>query len=321
MTHTDKAIFQVKDAEDAERLAVDVYTGHLDLAEWKANTERPTAVGQIKIVLKNSARQQSEAESIADGRSFTRSTARAVAGGRASMRSQGENAASSDSLAFVSLPPEPLLGSAPAISRTAGHASARSASSARGTASHRSWSQQSAEAFATSSVRGLTTGTSLSEGESEALATVYESLPTALYSLEEQVHRATASIMTLAPRHFILKSDTAPPVMSRMADVPPAWKSAAFRALWWPRYQALMAQRSGLLLPVEEVDAAITARMTRIAGNRPADTDFAEPEPAPLLQALERAQRTFSRSPSPDDEPPPRGARKLRIVAKGGDNT
>jgi hypothetical protein len=280
MTHTTKLIFQVKDEEDARRLATDAFTGHLNLAEWKPGTERPTPVGQQKIILKSRTRSEqfSETESITE--TVMRSSARAFAASRATGFSNGQSFGAGDSLSLAAMPPDRMLSPPTPISKTTGSNISAATSNARSVMNAASWSRQYAEARGRSRAHATSSGTAVADGEAEALATVYADLPTATYSLEEQLHRATAAVMTQTPRHFILKPDIGPPIMARMDDVPPAWKSLAFRAQWWPRYLATAAARSALLLPVAQVDAAIAARMQRISDIYQVrdDTNFADPE-------------------------------------------
>ena len=52
----------LKMMDSARYLAEMFYTGHLNLAEWKSGTERPVAVGNEKVLLKNSSVAEHEAE-------------------------------------------------------------------------------------------------------------------------------------------------------------------------------------------------------------------------------------------------------------------
>src|SRR5436189_4129584 len=72
-----KIVFGGLDPNDADLLARLLFTGHLDLAEWKLGSERPVAVGQDKTTIANWSRAEMEAQSemTAHTRSHSRGTA------------------------------------------------------------------------------------------------------------------------------------------------------------------------------------------------------------------------------------------------------
>jgi hypothetical protein len=118
--------------------------------------------------------------------------------------------------------------------------------------------------------------------------------PTQTYTLEEQLHRLSGEIMTLAPRECLVKLPAQPPLRMRTPDLAPAWRSMEFRAQMLPLYLGNAEKRSAYLVPAAQVDAEIAARVERISPPPAADDhDFSAPEPTPLVNDPDRFAREF----------------------------
>jgi hypothetical protein len=310
--------------ESARYITENLYAGsdRVNFAEWIAGTERPTAISQVKVVLKNRTAQNSQSESTSRSDIFMRSSARAQAQSSASLLANGESFANGDTDAFAFTPPTPLLGASAPISNTVAHNSARASSTSRSQANAQSWSQQQAQTRGRSTARATTCSTALSEGQSEALATVYEDLPTQVHGLENQLFKLTGEVMNLPRRELIMRVEGQAPVHVRTIERIPAFRDAEYKALILPRYLKQAARRSGYAVANAEVDREIANRLEALTKPEPEeDVDFAAPEPPSIVDALKRAQNDFRspRLPSETDEPPARGAPALRLLDGGKD--
>jgi len=289
-----KVVFAMPEPESARYCAELLFTGFVDLVEWKLGSERPTAVGNDKVIVKSRSRAEHQAESTSSAETDIRSSARASAAMSASMFSAASAFGSGESMSLASVPPDTLLGPPAFVSKSAGHNSSSNSSSARGLSSGRSFSRQYARGRARTSARASTEGTSRAEGESEAYLTRYEDLPTQLYSLEEQLHRLTGEIMSLPRRECFVKLDEQKPFRARTADLEPAFRSREFQTLMLPLYLENAARKSPYLSPTTQIDAEIAARFNSPPVDIP-EPDFG-PEPMPLLDdPVSYAQRYVER--------------------------
>lgn len=304
-----KIVFNTPEAISARMLAENIFTGYVDLQEWKPASVRPVAVGNDKVTIRgrSQAEHAAHAESSAD--TDMRSWARASAAMNATMFSSGAAFGSGENLSFASMPADQVLAAPTLLSKTSGRNSASNSSSARGLSSGRSSSRQYARGRARTDARASTEGASSAESESEAFVTRYEDLPTQMFSLEEQLHRLTGEIMTLPRRECFVRLEGHAPFRARTADVQPAFRSIEFRAEMLPRYLQTVAQRSAYLVPADQVDAEIAARLQAIttAPSQPG-ADFTAPEPMPnVVDAPQRYAREFwNRKSQKPDEPPGR---------------
>ena len=296
------------EAESARYVAENLFAGHVDLAEWKRGSERPTAVGQTKVILKNRTRSHQHSESHAVSETDMRSTARATAAVRAAMFSSGATFGSGDNTSFVAMPPDQILASAPIISRTTGRSNSSAGSTARGTSSAESTAIQSARAHARSEARATADGISVGEGESEALATIYEDLPTQQYSLEDQLHRLTAELITLPRREAFVRVESDAPFRARSVERVPAFRSAEFKAQILPRYLRNVARRSRYSVPVSDVDREIVGRFqNRSQQKTPTDPQSwleEAPTTVPALLAELKAHKDAQPHPPKPRDPP-----------------
>ena len=111
LTNTDiKAFFGGLEPNDADLVARPLFTGHLDLCEWKPGSERPVAVGQDKTTIANWSRAEMEAQS--EMTAHTRSHSRGTAYGTSTTQGTafGTGIGSGDSSGQVLTPPFQLFG-------------------------------------------------------------------------------------------------------------------------------------------------------------------------------------------------------------------
>lgn len=96
-----KIIFGGLEAESARYMAENLFSGHLNLAEWKPGSERPVVVGHRREMMRSRAISRSEAthaaesESESVARGYARSRTRAVSEGHAEGVSDGYSEATS----------------------------------------------------------------------------------------------------------------------------------------------------------------------------------------------------------------------------------
>jgi len=324
-----KCTFGIDEPESARFLAEMFFTGHLDLAEWKPGTERPVALGNEKTTVRNWSVAEHQAEHHTHARTASHSRGEAIGTTTGASQAAGEFSGSGDSAGMVMSPPATLFGpNAPnatmiptPLSQSSGESNSRGSSSQSATSSGTSRVSIDVVGNAETVGHGRSRGTSRGQGLSEVFVTKYEVLPTQLYSLEEQLHRATGEIMNLPRRELFLKVESARPFRTRTADLTPAFTSLMFKSFMLPLFLKNAAARSPYLRPAPEVDAAIAARFSNIL-KPPAlpEPDFTAPEPMPVRDAPEQFAADFwatRRLPGPDDEPPkpkpkkPRGRRPI----------
>ena len=115
-----------------------------------------------------------------------------------------------------------------------------------------------------------------------------------MFTLEEQLHKATALLMNLPRRECVIKLESNAPYLTRTPDLTPAFKSDEFKAEILPRYMEATARRSPYLFPADTIDMEIAARAKLLAAPRPApDIDFAAPEPTPTI--LDQSPQAYAR--------------------------
>lgn len=326
-----KCTFGIAEPESARFLAEMFFTGHLDLTEWKPGTERAVATGNEKTTVRSSSVAEHEAEHRTHARTTSHSRGEAIGTMTSTTLATGEFSGSGDSSGLVMSPPATLFGpNAPnatmmpvPLSQSSGESSSRGSSSQ--SASSSGTSHVSVETYGEAETvgAGRSRGTSRSEGLSEVFVTKYETLPTQLYSLEEQLHRATGDIMNLPRRELFLKVEIARPIRTRTADLTPAFTSVMFKALMLPLFLRNAVARSPYLLPAPEVDAAIAARLANVLKPPSVpEPDLTAPEPLPVVDQPHQFAADFwakRRPPHPDEEPPrpkprrPKGRRPTEL--------
>lgn len=318
-----KVCFGGLEPASARYMAELLFSGFLDLAEWKPGSERPVAVGHERETVRSSSRAEHEATH--ETRAHTRSHSRGEATGtfETTSASSGDFSGTGNSSGLVLSPPAALFGeNAPnasfipvplSQSRGANESSGASEQSASSSGTSHVSSESYGEAH--TSGHGTSRGRSLTLGESEVFVSRYEWLPSAMYSLEEQLHRVTGELMNLPRRECFVKVEDERPFRTRTADLTPAFKSLAFKRVLLPRALKSWALASPYLVPAAAVDADIAARCEPLP-QRHKPEEFSTPEPMPLVDEPEKFAADFWQTrklPSPHDEPPkpakPRGRR------------
>jgi hypothetical protein len=313
-----KIVFAMPEVESARYCAELLFTGCIDLQEWKEASIRPVAVGNEKVIVRGKSRAAHEAHSRSHADIDSRSWARASAAMSASMVASGTATGVGSSLSFASTPPEPVFGSPIAVSRNDGRSTAANSSRSSARSDALSQSRQYARGHARADAHADMRGSSEASNETEAYITKYQELPTQMYSLEEQLHRVTGSVMTLPNRECFVKVDGHSPVRARTSDLAQAFRSPEFKQEWLPRFLNTAARRSPFLVSTEIVDAEIRARFDASTQSEPeADIDFAAREPMPVIDAPEDYAHDFARRRGQSARP------TLRIVdgGKDGDNS
>lgn len=288
-----KIVFGIPEPMTARYLAEQLFTGHINLAEWKPGTERPVAVGNEKTTLRSRSHGRHHAEHVTASHADIRTQARASAYTTSSMVASAAASASGSNASFASTPDLfPFEGPSP-LSQSVGsnHSRSSARTNARGTG--RSFAEQSARGRADAIGRGSSDALSTSEGEAEAYVTRYEILPTQTYTLEEHLHRLSGEIMNLAPRECFVKVPAQAPIRTRTPDLAPAWKSIEFRSQMLPLYLDNAARNSPYLVPAAQVDAEIAARIEHISRPPADDHDFTAPDPTPTILEQQAYARDF----------------------------
>jgi len=288
-----KICFGGLEHDSARYMAETLFAGHLNLAQWKPGSERPTAVGNDKVILRNRSRASHHAEHVGSAVSDIRSSGRMTSSSHADIGAWGSAFSQGNSASFASTPPDPLFSTTKSLSQSEASNSARSLSASASHSRARSLAHHSAHAHGTTIVRARAQGTSLAEGEHEALVTRYENLPSALFTLEEQIHRATALLMNLPRRECVIKLESAAPYLTRTPDLTPPFKSSEFKAEILPRYMESMARRSPYLIPAHTIDVEIAARAKELTAPPQPEPDFAAPEPTPTI--LDQSPQAYAR--------------------------
>ena len=325
-----------------------LFRGFVDLEEWKQDSARPTAIGNKIEIVRSRSRAEHEAEHEAHSVTESHAVGEAIGTMTSTGVSTGDFSASGDSVGLVMQAPAQLFSpSAPGaqpvsvpLTQSTGDSRSSGSSEMSSTSTGNSHTTIEMHGRAETVGHGRSRGTSVTEGESETYVTQYETLPTQMFSLQEQLHRLAGEIQNLAHREFFVKINNQRPVRTRTRDLEPTFKSAYARRVLMPIFHQKVVARSGFLFPVAEVDAQIAARLAALTP-APKPQPDTRPEPLPVVDAPEQFARDFwskRRPPGPDDDPPkpkptkPKGRRpvgsfdqrhdRFRVVpgGKDGDN-
>jgi hypothetical protein len=322
-----KICFGGLEIESARYMAENLFAGHLDLAEWKPGTERPVAVGNDKVLVRNRSASRHHAQQSAFADTDMHATGRMSATASASLAGWGLNVSHGQSSSLASLPDGVMPFDTPTpLGQNTGQSRARNLSTTGARSAIQSRAQHTTHARGTTRTEATAHATSISAGESEAFVTRYELLATATFSLEEQLHRAAAHLVNLPRRQCVIKIEDQAPYTTRTPDLTPAFKSPLVKADLLPRYMRLVVRTSQFTVRAEDIDAELAARTQQLLArdNKP-EPDFAAPIPnAPENvpdpkrgDAEGYAERWWQRHPNADDVLQPSGG--LRVI-KGGRN-
>jgi hypothetical protein len=307
-----KILFGGLEPDDAELMARLLFTGHLALAEWKPGSERPVAVGSDKTKVANWSRADTEGRSEMLAHSQTRSRGSARGTIHTTSTASGTATATGESSGMVLTPTATLFGpNAPnatlipvPLSQSSGQSSSGNTFDQTSESTGETYTEIESESAGTTTARADTRSISHSKGESEAFITRYEWLPSTMYSLQEQIHRAVGELMNLSPREVFVKIRGNAPFRARTADVPATFRSAAFKKIMLPHYRARSLALSPYIRSADVVDAELACRLApELPKPTKAEPNWLDPEPFDLAY--------------PDPPPPPDAARakpKLRVI-------
>jgi hypothetical protein len=186
-----KVVFGGLSPEDAKILAELMFLEEIDIDEYKHSLDKPTVVGYTTTWLKNNSYTESATES----RSETRGTSKTKAESQAEGEASGTIAGTSSSVTCTA--DGMLFDLNQVVSR--GEMSSKSAVSSK----MRGYME--AETETESVTEGTSHGTAESRGESEALLPILEDIPSATYSLEDQIFKAMRVLVSQPTRDAVVK--------------------------------------------------------------------------------------------------------------------
>jgi hypothetical protein len=172
--------------------------------------------------------------------------------------------------------------------------------------------QSEVRGHAVSRMRGTSRGTSDGAGQAEVFINTIAWLPSATYSLEEQLNRFAGELAALPRRECFVKIENERPFRTRTADLTPPFRTGLFKRIMLPHYLATIRARSPYLISASQVDAALRQRSQEWLA-QPADEDFTAPEPIPpgdpVHDAVGYAAGFWKRKETPKEPPgrPPKG--------------
>jgi hypothetical protein len=234
-----KIVFGGMSDDDAEVMAREVYRSSINLERPKHVLNKPIVVDEVPYWL--------ESESSTDGRSDSWSETETSSW--SSTTGSSESASQGYSIDGDELGSSAAFGSSSSESVGGG----------------------------SSSTRGGSTISSTTHGRSRTLKPVRVTMPTAVYSLDEELHLAIVKLRELPNRAAILKRRGHFPVRFRPATVQPA--------VAWPELVGDFMERvridSPYISPASQAEAEIATRMDAMKSS-PADTDTGRPSEEPF---------------------------------------
>lgn len=256
-----KVVFGGLSPDDAKVMAETVYMGELDLEEAKTSLNKPVVVGHEIIDLRGES--HAEGRGMSQATSETRTDTTTQGGGRSHQWSRGTT--TGDSWPRLGL----MLDGTTHWSTQDG----------RGGGTSQSWGM--GEASSRGASRTDTTSETDTVSWRESLAPLLQTLPTSVYSLEEQIHRAAAGIHTLGQQRAILKLPERPVQTLKVARVEaPFANDQRVQA-----FQEASFRNSPFARPWDAVDAEMNARQAGLAPSTPPSPAGAQPPPPPPGEA------------------------------------
>jgi hypothetical protein len=216
-----KVVFGGLSPDEARILAEAVFMGELDLEEAKQSLTKPTVVGYEAVWM----RSLSEASGSTYGTSTGESEGFGLQTGRSDGLTYREDFPFNEEL-----------------SRTRGTSSGESRSSGRSTTRSESFSRTT------------------TRGESEALRPILEDLPTAVFSLDDQLYKAAARLRNLRKQHAVIKMPDSESLEMRASDVQDGYARGERVA----RFQEAVFEGSPFAKPVAVVEAQLRSRSQRL---------------------------------------------------------
>jgi hypothetical protein len=242
-----KVVFGGLSMESATRMADDLFAGELDLEEPKHALDKPVVVGhEIRWL-----HSESETDTLGESEGTTRghSWGENESGSSVRQWSDTRGWTTSDTTSFT--PDGSFL---PGGTLTHGSQTGRSGSRTRGGSETRAWGASHSESESVS--HGTSRSRGVTHGQHETLVPVYQTLPSAVFSLEEQRYRKAAFLRNLSPRTAVVK---VPHARSVIVTVPPVEEGYA-RHERVVRFRDRTFARSGLMTTRAKAEAEIEAR-------------------------------------------------------------
>ena len=239
-----KILFGTNSYEQAKAMAWEIFGDLVNPDRVKTILSKPTVVGYQRTVLRSGSETQSEADTITQGEMDSLATGQMITRANLSSRGSGsgesvsgsEQSGSGSGLGRSAMMPNPDAQMMPMIipyipnefNESKNENSHQATSRARAASTNQfevlgeSMAEGSSEMIghALSQSKGLTTGRSKASGFSETLEAILKVLPTATYSMDEQIHIYAIALRRLPKRHAFVKMPTRDPIEIRAHDVP-----------------------------------------------------------------------------------------------------
>jgi len=193
-TARNKVVFALDNPEDAEIMQRRIFVGQYDFERPKKSLIKPTVIGHEIINLMNEAKSDTSNTTTTNTTNTTRSEARGEAYSEGYSSGETSGAASSLSEMTGTFEGEDL--GVTRHSQSTADFGAQSSGESHGSSNSIAVGLSQGQGLS----EGNSQGTSSSQGYSQALKPVFEYLPTAVYSKEEQQHIFTDSIISLPNR-------------------------------------------------------------------------------------------------------------------------
>jgi hypothetical protein len=231
-----KVVFGGMTDDDAEVMAREVFRSSFNLERPKHSLDRLTVVDEVPFWL--------------ESESFTESEGRSSGTNESGFSSRGSGTSVGNTDQFAGEEALPF-----------------------GRSENAGTSENSAEGRGWGRTDGTTSGWASTQGRAQTLKPVRALLPTAVHSLEEEIHLAIVKLRGLPKQMAILKAPERVPVRLR----PPTVKGVLVR----PRDVASFVERtrvaSAYISPVAEVDREIRERRARLTGAQTSAEESADP--------------------------------------------
>ena len=193
-TARNKVVFALDNPEDAEIMQRRILVGQYDFERPKESLIKPTVVGHEIVRLWSEGISENASTTATKGQNTTSSIAEAqgFSEGVSQGTSTGSGTNTGDAITIVSGEALDVSQQSTSISNMVNDMSGSSLSSSSSRARGQSEGQ--------SSSTGQTKGQGTNRGYSESLRPIFQHLPTAVYSLEEQKHIFTDAVISLPKR-------------------------------------------------------------------------------------------------------------------------
>lgn len=246
-----KVVFGGLSMDSATLMADDLFAGELDLEEPKHRLDRPVVVGhEVRWLCTESVTDtvgESESESETAGYSWGESE------GRNSAQQWSDSAGETTSDSFSLTPNGSIfsVGTPTHASTTGDHRSRMT-----GRSETRAWNATRSENESRGVTKGVSRSYGVTHGHGETLAPILKTLPSTVYSLEEQRYRKAALLRNLDRQWAVMK---APYARSVVLIVPPVEDGYADNRRV-QRFRDRAFAQSGIVVTLAEAQAEIDQR-------------------------------------------------------------